>query len=127
MKYYHVWSQKNQSGMTIAAEITEAPTKENPDLPYLVTCAVSYCAPMEANFSRPKGRMIAKSRLTSQKAMPTFKKFSFYTCRENDIKAQILLCLKDTLPLTWAKSLVTNELLRLTKIQAEKFFNTNQP
>jgi hypothetical protein len=129
MKFYHVIDYKRNSGITIVAEVVDPPADANVTVPFytkdgvlpnLVECAVSYCAPVESTFSRPKGRMIAQSRLSSQKELPPFKRFSFFTTNQNGLKAQILSCLNGTLNLGWAKSLVNRELERLHTIQLQK-------
>lgn len=117
MKFFHVINSKRGSGITLVAEITEQNTV---GISYLVKCAVSYCAPCEANFSRPKGRTIAFSRLTSNKPMPPFKQFSFTTNDQQGLKTQILEQLVNTLPLDWARSLVDRELARLEEVQRLK-------
>ena len=110
MRYYHVFDNKRSAGFTIAAEL-------NRESPMRVDCAVSYCAPIEHNFSRSKGRMIAKSRLDSKKQMPLFKKFSFSVINPKGLKAQILSQLKAVLPLDWAYHLLDQEIERLYNIQ----------
>lgn len=130
MKFYHVIDNKRIAGLTIAAEVTAPAEGEIPpslnlrdkdgNFPSLVNCAVSYCAPVEQNFSRPKGRTIAGSRLSSKKELPSFKRFSFLTTSQDGLKAQILSCLKDELNLGWARSLVGRELERLRTIQLQK-------
>lgn len=117
MKFYHVINNKRGSGITVAAEVVESGKK---DLPYTVECAVSYCAPCERNFSRPKGRTIALSRLSSGKEMPAFKRFAFTTSEQQGLKAQILEQLVGQVPIGWANSLVNRELARLRAVQVEK-------
>ena len=129
MKFYHVIDNRRNSGITIAAEIVEPPANSNIPAsfcgkdgtpPNLVECAMSYCAPVEQNFSRPKGRLIAQSRLSSQKELPPFKRFSFFTHNQDGLKAQILSCLTGTLSIGWARSLVKRELERLQTIQLQR-------
>lgn len=120
MKFYHVINNKRNSGITIVANIVKPPSAWRFPVEattFSVECAVSYCAPVELSFSRPKGRMIAQSRLSSQKQLPLFKRFSFLTVNQQGLKAQILSCLNQTLDIGWAKSLVNKELKRLNMVQ----------
>ncbi len=134
MRFYHVIDSRRIAGLTIAAEVTAPSEGEIPpslnvrdkdgNYPSLVSCAVSYCAPVEQNFSRPKGRTIARERLSSKRELPTFKRFSFITTSQNGLKAQILSCLQDGLRMGWARSLVGRELERLRTAQLQKDADT---
>lgn len=100
MKFYHVIDNKRNTGLTIATEISGSIKGEE-----LVECAVSYCAPIEKNFSRPKGRIIAQSRLSSQRELPLFKRFNFRIESRRGLKAQILTSLRVALNIDWARAL----------------------
>jgi hypothetical protein len=117
MKFYHVIDNRRRrsSGITIAAEVV--PIDDNTG-EHRVFCGLSYCAPVEKQFSRPRGRIIAQSRLASDKTLPAFKQFGFVTTNPNGLKAQILLFLKDHLSMDWAYTLVDKELARLSTVQA---------
>lgn len=122
MKFYHVIDNRRTAGLTIAAEISsdDTPVTEDGQSEVRVDCAVSYCAPVEQNFSRPKGRLVAARRLGNAKEMPGFKKFSFFTRSQDGLKAQALLCLQGNMPensLGWARSLVNRELSRLETLR----------
>jgi hypothetical protein len=125
MKFYHVINAKRGSGITVAAEVVEENNGKTNTDPYLVECAVSYCAPCESNFSRPKGRTIALSRLSSSKAMPDFKRFAFRTNDQQGLKTQVLRQLSTMVPMNWAKSIVDRELARLQAVQLEKLFEVS--
>jgi len=123
MKFYHIINTKRGSGITVVAKIVETQNDSNnpeKDLPYTVECGVSYCAPVEANFSRPRGRIIASSRLTNSKAMPLFKRFSFTTNGRDGLKTKVLSCLKEVLPINWARALVDRELERLQAVSLHR-------
>jgi len=115
MKFYHVINSKRGSGITVAAEIYDN------DGAFSVDCAMSYCAPCEPTFSRPKGRMIARARLDSNKEMPAFKRLSFTTRNPQGLKMQILERLAGNVPISWANAIVNRELARLYAVTASKF------
>lgn len=121
MRFFHIFEsdRKRAKGITVVAETSDT-TGDSGEPQIQVECATSLCAPVEPNFSRPKGRTIALSRLTSGKEMPPFKRFSFRTNDQRGLKAQILERLSDTVPIDWAYSLVNRELARLREIQVEK-------
>lgn len=123
MKFYHVIDNRRTAGFTIAAEVSAPPEDAqvvDGQSVVRVDCAVSYCAPVEQNFSRPKGRLVAARRLENAKEMPSFKKFSFLTRSQDGLKAQALICLQGNMPedsLGWARSLVNRELSRLETLR----------
>ena len=119
MRFYHIINSRRTAVLTIATRISE-PIEATPGHWRLVECAISYCAPIESCFSRPRGRMIAESRLSNRKAMPPFKRFSFFTGDPKGLKAQILCFLQGALPLGWARELIHKELGRLRAIEAAK-------
>lgn len=53
MKFFHIRDPRKAGVITIAAEVVD----NN------IYCGVSYCCPIERNFSRPLGRKIAEGRL----------------------------------------------------------------
>jgi len=110
MRFYHIINSKKGAGITIATELDES---NNPEI--IVNCAVSYCAPSEKEFSRPRGRLIAQSRMlnNNNREMPPFKRFSFQTNTLDGLKAQVLQQLWKKLNITWARSIVSRELERL--------------
>ena len=112
-KFFHViGSGKRSGGLTLAVEAI-------PDSD-VVRYGVSYCAPIEANFSRPTGRLIAEGRLRHDRELPQFKRSGFYSARFDMLKFRVLTDLRDKLPIGWAKSLVRRELDRLTEIRTLK-------
>jgi len=119
MKFYHVIDNRRRrsSGITIAVEIVPAPDHPGKQR---VFCGLSYCAPVERQFSRPRGRVIAQSRLSSNKELPFFKRFGFVTENTDGLKTQILGFLRDHLSIYWAQALVNKELARLEEIQCLK-------
>jgi hypothetical protein len=107
--------RKRNAGITIAAEIV--PFANEPGK-HQVFCGLSYCAPVERQFSRPRGRLIARERLSSGKNLPFFKQFGFVTESPDGLKYQILSLLRKHLGMDWAQSLVGRELARLNEVRA---------
>lgn len=119
MRFYHVVENKRQrriAGLTIATDISYDDYCQEGE--HLINCAVSYCAPVERSFSRPRGRTISQSRLSSPRELPGFKKFSFYTDTKEGLKIQVLQhLLSEPSTLMWAKSIVERELNRIRENQ----------
>jgi hypothetical protein len=120
MKFYHVIDnrQKRNAGITIAAVIV--PFADDPER-CAVFCGLSYCAPVERQFSRPRGRLIAQSRLSSTKTLPGFKRFDFTTDSADGLKTQILSRLGQYLEnMNWAQTLIDRELERLDNVRNQR-------
>lgn len=117
MKFYHVIDNRRRrnAGITIAAEVV--PFADEPGR-HAVFCGLSYCAPVERQFSRPRGRLIAQSRLSNEKELPPFKRFDFTTDDPNSLKLQILSLLRNRLDMDWAQSLISKEIARLQGVRA---------
>lgn len=115
MRFYHIIRnrKRNALGITLALEITES-TSHVDTKRYDVLCGVSYCAPVERTFSRPKGRLIAASRLDNVQRMPFHKKFMFSLSNLSLLKATALGTLATHCPIKWAANLATAELEVMT-------------
>jgi hypothetical protein len=120
MKFYHVIDnrRKRNAGITIAAEVV--PFADDSGR-CAVFCGLSYCAPVERQFSRPRGRLIAQSRLSNTKTLPGFKRFDFTTDNSDGLKTQILSRLGQYLEnMNWAQTLIDKELERLDNVRNQR-------
>jgi len=117
MKFVHIFetSKKKTRGITVAYESTFRGCGDafNPSF-YDVLCGVSYCAPIEQNYSRPLGRKISTNRLSCKKCLANNFRFSMAVSSIDldgvGMEYLVVSKLKTLLLPEWAKSLVERRL-----------------
>jgi hypothetical protein len=97
---------------------------------FRVTCGMSYCAPVEENFSRPLGRRIAEQRMRfvekndegglTLRLVPYYKRFEFIVPDLDGLKIKILRELVGFQPIKWARGLIDSEIDAMTKAWRER-------